>query len=145
MAVATVIPARAESKPVRRAAARLMRCFRVLYGRARNRFYRKKLVGTDGVLESGVAWRFVVPESRRGSFCDTDHTHVQLLFDVPYVTGTILPGHHAWQRRYDLESFYEQGLRSFAETLARRGYELAAPGDPEGFFVRPSPRPLPRP
>ena len=137
MAVARVIPVSKESNPGRKIITRLVNRLRACCRRWRDRYYRKRLVGRGGVLANGVRWRFAVPEVGRGGFRDADHTHVQLVFETPCVVGTIAAGYQAWRRRFDIQSFYDHGRQSFAESLARRGYELADPDDPEGFFVRP--------
>ena len=136
MADVGVISANAEGVSVWQRIACLKR-LRVYYDILRNRYYRKKLIETRGVLANGVQWRFAGPESRRGGFRDVNRTHVQLIFEDPCVVGIIMTGRQAWRDRFDIQLFHEQGRQAFVEALARRGYRLADPDDPKGFFVRP--------
>ena len=135
MVEARMVPACEKGIPLRYV-ARLAKRLRTCYGFLRDRHYRKKLAGTGGTLANGVRWRFAVPEIRRGGFSDMNRTHLQLLFDDPCAVGVIVSGRQAWRSRLDIQSFYDQGCISFAEGLARRGYELADSDDPDGFFVR---------
>ena len=135
MAEARIVPVYGKGNPFR-CVARLAKRLRACFGFLRDRYYRRKLVGMEGTLANGVRWRFAVPEIRRGGFSKMNRTHLQLIFDDPCVVGIIVSGRQAWRSQPDIQSFYEQGCISFAESLARRGYELADSDDPDGFFVR---------
>ena len=100
----------------------------------KDRYYRRKYLGTHGELENGVEWRLTLP---RNPDQDKEGRGLLLEFDDPTATGCIFNATRAHLFIAAIEHYYEQGQQSFLESLARNGYQLADMDDPEGYYVKP--------
>ena len=100
----------------------------------KDRYYRRKYVGTHGELENGVEWRLTLPNKPDQ---DSEGRKLLLEFDDPTATGCIFNATRAHLFIAAIEDHYKYGQQGFQQNLARIGLQLADLEDPEGYYVKP--------
>ena len=100
----------------------------------KDRYYRRKYVGTHGTLENGMEWRLTLPKNPDQ---DKEERRLSLEFDYPTAYGSLFCASWVPRTIAGMEQQYDWGQQSFRESLARNGYQLADMDDPEGYYVKP--------